>query len=71
MAMKLVLHDKFTDGKKIFKVIGFEFHPIEPGRKNCKVFYEFEEEGSLPTKIRLRETEYINALLESGKLRCL
>lgn len=69
--MKLILHDKFTDGKKTFKVIGLEFHPIEPERKDCKVFYEFQEEGTDPPKIRLREAQYINNLLEQGKLRCL
>lgn len=67
--MKLILHDRFTDGERIFKVIGFEFHP-NPG-KNWKVFYEFEEEGTHPPKIRLREVNYINSLLESGKLKCL
>lgn len=66
--MKLCLHCKFTDGKKLFKVIGVEFHPIPPENKDCKVFYEFEEINVSPTKIRMREADYMNNLLESGKL---
>ena len=60
-----------TDGKKNFKVIGVEFHPIPPDRKKCKVFYIFEEEGTHPPKIRMREQEYTTKLLEEGKLRYL
>ena len=67
--MKLCLHCKFTDGKKLFKVIGIEFHPIPPDNIDCKVFYEFEEINSSPTIIRMREKEYMCKLLEDGKLK--
>ena len=69
--MKLYLHCKFTDGKKNFRVVGLEFHPLPPDRKKLKVFYEFEEDGTHPPKIRMREAEYMNKLLEEGKLKYL
>lgn len=65
--MKLCLHCKFTDGKKNFRVIGLEFHP-QPN-KSLKVFYEFEEEGVHPPKIRMREADYMNDLLVKGNLK--
>ena len=67
--MQLCLHCRFTDGKKNFRVIGLEFHP-QPD-KSLKIFYEFEEEGNHPPKIRIREKEYICKLLEDGKLTYL
>lgn len=67
--MKLYLHCRFTDGKKNFKVIGLEFHPQSD--KSLKVFYEFEEEGVHPQKIRMRDKEYMCKLLEEGKLTYL
>ena len=69
--MKLYLHARFTDGKKNFKVIGLEFHPLPPDNVKLKVFYEFEEEGVHPPQIRMRESEYMNGLLETGKLKYL
>jgi hypothetical protein len=69
--MKLYLHCRFTDGKKNFKVIGLEFHPQRHDKKTLKVFYEFEEEGTQPTKIRIREADYMNDLLINGKLMYL
>ena len=67
--MKLYLHCQFTDRKKNFKVIGVEFHP-QPD-KSQKVFYEFEEMGVQPPKIHMREADYMNKLLEEGKLEYL
>lgn len=67
--MKLCLHARFTDGKKNFKVIGLEFHPLPENK--LKVFYEFEEEGVHPPAIRMREKEYMCDLLEKGKLKHL
>lgn len=68
--MQLCLHCRFTDGKKNFRVIGLEFHPQPEDKKiSLKVFYEFEEEGTQPPKVRMREKEYMCKLLEEGKLK--